>query len=144
MKYFLSFDAKGVMNGGFIVGINTIPEGAVGVDEAQWWRVTQETDGVWKIDDHGIIAKHPMPPPSEESLIAVALARRDDLLNVATARIAPLQDAYDLGDATAEENETLISWKRYRVALNRIERQVGFPQHIDWPDQPISSRASSA
>ena len=63
-------------------------------------------------------------------------ARRDELLAVAALRIAPLQDATDLGSATEAEAALLLSWKQYRVDLSRIEQQAGFPTVIDWPESP--------
>ena len=64
------------------------------------------------------------------------VARRDELLAVAALRIAPLQDAADLGKAPEAEAALLLSWKQYRVDLNRIEQQAGFPTVIDWPEIP--------
>ncbi len=69
-------------------------------------------------------------------LIAAATAERDLRLAVATAAIAPLQDAVDLDEATAAETAALTAWKKYRVALNRIQTQPGYPQNIDWPVAP--------
>ncbi|PTQ68131.1 tail fiber assembly protein [Pseudomonas sp. GV071] len=65
-----------------------------------------------------------------------AKATRDGRLSYATTRIAPLQDAVDLDEATTTEVEQLRLWKLYRVQLNRIEQQVGFPAQIDWPVAP--------
>lgn len=65
-----------------------------------------------------------------------AVQRRDELLAVAALRIAPLQDAADLGSATDAEAALLLSWKQYRVELNRIEQQAGFPTVIEWPESP--------
>ena len=62
-----------------------------------------------------------------------ALAQRDSLLSMASEKIAPLQDAVDLDMATDEEVASLKEWKKYRVLLNRIEQQTGFPDNIDWP-----------
>ncbi|WP_017903615.1 tail fiber assembly protein [Pseudomonas asplenii] len=76
------------------------------------------------------------PPPSTAELTALAIGKRDGLLGVAALRIAPLQDAVDLGDATDAETAALKSWKQYRVALNRIEQKSGFPSVIDWPAAP--------
>ncbi|RXN69530.1 tail fiber assembly protein [Providencia rettgeri] len=71
------------------------------------------------------------PPPSKEQLIAEAEYQKQALLNEATAVIAPLQDAVDLGIATDEERAQLIKWKEYRVLLNRID--VSTASDIDWP-----------
>lgn len=68
----------------------------------------------------------------EQTLLAVN-ARRDELLTVATLRLAPLQDAVDEENATDDEVLRLKQWKKYRIALNRIEQQENYPIHIDWP-----------
>lgn len=65
-----------------------------------------------------------------------AFAKRDQLLSEATARISPLQDAVDLGEATANEEASLKKWKQYRVAVNRVDQQPGFPTSIAWPPEP--------
>ncbi|MGF6392178.1 tail fiber assembly protein [Pseudomonas plecoglossicida] len=65
-----------------------------------------------------------------------ALSTRDSLLAIATLRIDPLQDAVDLEDATDEEITALTDWKRYRVNLNRITEQLGFPSDVGWPVPP--------
>ncbi|WP_283245270.1 tail fiber assembly protein [Pseudomonas sp. PCH44] len=54
----------------------------------------------------------------------------------ADAAIAPLQDAVDLDMATDQEVALLKDWKRYRVALNRLPEQEGYPSAIDWPAPP--------
>lgn len=65
-----------------------------------------------------------------------AQQRRDELLQVAAIRIAPLQDAQDLGAATNAEKARLLAWKRYRVDLNRIDQQESFPATVHWPEVP--------
>ena len=55
---------------------------------------------------------------------------------VADSAIAPLQDAVDLDDATEAEATALKAWKKYRVALNRLPEQSGYPVDIDWPVPP--------
>lgn len=83
------------------------------------------------------IEVHLAPPVlSPEQLAEIALNERDALLAQAAIRIAPLQDAVDLGEASAAEEQALIAWKRYRVAVNRIDQQAGFPGQIDWPAPP--------
>jgi len=54
----------------------------------------------------------------------------------ADSAIAPLQDAVDLDDATEAEATALKAWKKYRVALNRLPDQPGYPTDIDWPAPP--------
>ncbi|WP_349745681.1 tail fiber assembly protein [Pseudomonas frederiksbergensis] len=66
------------------------------------------------------------------------LAKRDTLLREAVLRIAPLQYAEDIGDASHDEQLALMEWKLYSVELNRIEQQAGFPTEIVWPLAPGS------
>lgn len=69
--------------------------------------------------------------PAEQA--AAALATRDALLTLAGIRIAPLQDAVDLDEATADKVARLKKWKQFRVAVNRAALE---PYPITWPVQP--------
>ena len=77
-----------------------------------------------------------LPPPTVEQALSAANVQRDFLLVEAALRIAPLQDAVDLGLATVEETASLALWKQYRVAVNRVSEQPAFPFSIDWPALP--------
>ncbi|WP_409566133.1 tail fiber assembly protein [Pantoea sp. CTOTU50773] len=52
--------------------------------------------------------------------VAEAESAKQLRLSEATAAIAPLQDAVDLGIATDDEVEMLQAWKKYRVLLSRV------------------------
>ncbi|EAR2170788.1 tail fiber assembly protein [Salmonella enterica] len=56
------------------------------------------------------------------------------LLQMASEKIAPLQDAVDLDIATDDEKAQLDEWKKYRVLVNRVD--ISKP---DWPEQPNSN-----
>lgn len=71
-----------------------------------------------------------------EQLLAQAQAETSRLRQVADTAITPLQDAVDVDDATDEEKALLTLWKKYRVALNRLPDQEGYPATIDWPAPP--------
>lgn len=73
---------------------------------------------------------------SAEQLLAAVKADIAQLRAAADTAIAPLQDAVDLDEATASEVAMLKEWKRYRVALNRLPEQAGYPATIDWPARP--------
>jgi len=92
------------------------------------------------IEDLGVVvpdnATDTPPPPTTAELTALALRRRDGLLGTATLRIAPLQDAVDLGVVTDTDTANLKLWKQYRVDINRIDQQAGFPASINWPAPP--------
>ncbi|MGY2158629.1 tail fiber assembly protein [Pseudomonas tolaasii] len=76
------------------------------------------------------------PEPTVAELTSTAFANRDNLLFTAGLRIAPLQDAEDIGDATADDQKALKAWKTYRVAVNRVSEQADFPKSITWPIPP--------
>lgn len=78
----------------------------------------------------------PEPERTDDELKALALSQQSELLRVAAERIAPLQDAADLETITDDEAKQLKAWKTYRVALNRIQTQSGFPKTIKWPTAP--------
>lgn len=80
-------------------------------------------DGDWQLDQSA----------KEAAELASILKERDNRLREAAMRIAPLQYAVDLGDATQQEQSALQDWKRYCVALNRIEQQAGYPLEVEWP-----------
>ena len=75
-------------------------------------------------------------PPTTEELAVRAQEQRDQLLAIAANRMGPLQDAVDTDQATAEEAARLVLWKHYRIDLNRIEQQEGFPVNVQWPVSP--------
>ncbi|MFJ4056724.1 tail fiber assembly protein [Pseudomonas sp. NPDC089743] len=77
----------------------------------------------------------------KETVAAAALleqvqAEIAGLRKVADDAIAPLQDAVDIDEATADEEARLKLWKKYRVALSRVPEQEGYPIAIDWPAPP--------
>lgn len=79
----------------------------------------------------------PIPrPPTVEELTVTAKAKCEQLLASAANRMGPLQDAIDENAATDDEVATLKRWKQYRIALNRIEQQEGFPDALTWPVAP--------
>lgn len=133
---YVTFKQDSTLDQRLIESLHEIPEGAVPVSEDLWFRLTQETDCLWKIDANGVIAKHPAAPPSDQDLIARALVQRDRLLGFAAVRIAPLQYAVDRGEATPEEESRLRDWQTYCIDLNRIESQMDFPRKIEWPITP--------
>lgn len=75
--------------------------------------------------------EHDKPNP-----LAIATAEYNRLRGVADFKIAPLQDAVDLEEATDAEQAALKAWKKYRVALNRVSDQPAYPQAVEWPIVP--------
>ncbi|CAI2527623.1 Bacteriophage tail assembly protein [Serratia ficaria] len=69
-----------------------------------------------------------------QSQIAAAQVELASRTAEATAAISPLQDAVDTGIATEEEQAALLAWKKYRVALSRINTEEA--PGITWPEAP--------
>ncbi|MFF3701995.1 tail fiber assembly protein [Pseudomonas qingdaonensis] len=126
--------------------ISTEPfAGAIEISEEQHIQAVEGMLGGMAVSiEGGILSlRVPMTPehPAEVSLTPdelrhAALAQRDALMAAAAARMAPLQYAADLGEATATEEAAMLAWKRYCVALNRIEQQTTYPESIVWPESP--------
>ncbi|EJH2660431.1 tail fiber assembly protein [Salmonella enterica] len=57
---------------------------------------------------------------------------KNRLLQIASEKIAPLQDAVDLDEATDKEKAYLLAWRKYRVLVNRVDTL-----NPDWPEQPV-------
>ncbi|QHF27394.1 tail fiber assembly protein [Pseudomonas sp. R32] len=101
-------------------------------------RADKAVDLQHRIDLH--VAVEPLPaevlkapePTALEKVQGEMLRLRDG----ADKAIAPLQDAVDIDEASTVEVEQLKAWKRYRVALNRMPDQDGFPEQPDWPTAP--------
>jgi len=96
-----------------------LPEGSVGITDAE-----------------ASAAQAAANTPTPAEVLAAANAQRDSLLAVAGLRVVPLQDAVDLGTATADDTANLKLWKEYRIAVNGVSSQTGFPATIDWPAPP--------
>jgi hypothetical protein len=82
--------------------------------------------------EHNELVLLPEPQLTDTQL----LAQRDLLLSAAALRIAPLQDAKELGLATDDELARLTAEQHYRVALMRLTEQPGWPDNIVWPELP--------
>ncbi|MBK5510645.1 tail fiber assembly protein [Pseudomonas sp. TH15] len=74
-----------------------------------------------------------------EGEAAQAEIDRDNRLRTVVIRVAPLQYAYDLGEATSEQLTALQAWKRYALKLTQIELQPDYPLSIIWPTAPAKS-----
>lgn len=90
-----------------------------------------DCDGQWIFDGQSI--KRREVTGTEKA--AIAEAQRAELMALATEQIAPLQDAEDIGDATPDETAALLAWKKYRIALNRLDVTA---ENINWPVAPVT------
>lgn len=74
--------------------------------------------------------------PSAEQLRHEVMTKRDQLLTAAGLRIAPLQDAVDLGKGTADTKEGLKRWKQYRIDVDEAAQKAVSLDTAAWPEQP--------
>ncbi|MFD2641876.1 tail fiber assembly protein [Pseudomonas japonica] len=88
------------------------------------------------IDWSQVVTAEQKTQAAAEQLLSIAAAEITQRRGIADAAIVPLQDAIDLDEATEAELALLKEWKRYRVALNRLPEQPGYPATIDWPVPP--------
>lgn len=82
----------------------------------------------------GTFIAPPTPPISKEEILANNTSTRTYLLNLALSEISPLQYAVDLDMATTQEKDLLLLWKKYSVAVNRVDLNKESP---DWPIAPV-------
>ncbi|WP_447886358.1 tail fiber assembly protein [Serratia fonticola] len=100
-----------------VVEVDSIPDGC-------------DISGGWIFRDGQIELRE----ATQQEIIATAIKKKAELMLLATNKIAPLQDAVDLGISTDVEIEQLDAWKIYRVSLNRIDATQA--PDIEWPVEP--------
>lgn len=107
-------------------------------NDMQGWRAVAGPDDVLPDEWYSTeVPPKPVPPLlTVEGLSVSVKEKRDQLLAAATNRMGPLQDAIDEDVATSDEQASLKLWRQYRIALNRIEHQEGYPSVINWPITP--------
>ncbi len=69
-----------------------------------------------------------------EEKIRITENHKIEKMAIINMTIQPLQDAIDLDIATDKEIEQLITWKKYRVLLSRVDTSQ--PDRIQWPETP--------
>lgn len=76
------------------------------------------------------------PPPTEEQLAAQARAERDAKLTATTWLVERHREEQETGATTltAQQYTDLLA---YRQALRDAPQQPGFPESIDWPENPL-------
>ncbi|MGC0849149.1 tail fiber assembly protein [Pantoea agglomerans] len=74
------------------------------------------------------------PVTDAENAALIASSRLAAETDEANRTIAPLQDVVDISIATDAEITRLAEWKRYRVALSRIDTSTA--PDIEWPARP--------
>ncbi|AJJ61014.1 tail assembly chaperone gp38 [Yersinia pseudotuberculosis] len=116
--------------------INTWPGDAVLLSD-------KESDKYWKVTPAGgkvlgSVSGRPawvdIPPITIDELIYCAVQNKRVRKEVADSEIDWRQDAVDAEEASKKEISELAAWKKYRVALMRID--ISKAPDINWPESP--------
>ncbi|MBJ2706698.1 tail fiber assembly protein [Salmonella enterica subsp. enterica serovar Newport] len=99
-----------------------LPENATSVSPGGGYKKWDSKTQVWVNDEAAEAAAR----------LREAEGTKNRLLQIASEKIAPLQDAVDLGIATDDEKAQLHEWKKYRVLVNRVDTT-----NLVWPEQPV-------
>lgn len=93
------------------------------------WTATQE-DGQW------LLAEPVVVPPTLEQLKDSAISQRDFLLAEADEATAGMADAFIAGLLDEADAAKFKAYAAYKLALNKIDTQAGYPITIKWPARP--------
>jgi hypothetical protein len=125
-------------NGFYSEDINgsNMPDDVVEISDELWQSLLdgQSCSKFITSDENGMPILKDTPPPTYDELVMLAKSKKERLIASATVVIAPLQDALDLDMATDKEKSDLLSWKKYRVELNRVDESLS--PDINWPKEP--------
>ena len=84
----------------------------------------------------GQFSAPPVPPVSDADLRAKAMSKRDELLSIADKATAGMADAYVAGLLNEGDEVTFKAYAAYKLALNKVDAQPGYPSDIEWPTSP--------
>ncbi|MDT6918354.1 DUF4376 domain-containing protein [Pseudomonas atacamensis] len=77
MKYAL-FDESCKLETCLIEGVHQIPASAIKIDDSLFLKITQETDGIWRLVDGEVVkGERPAPVPDYAQLVAVERYKRE-------------------------------------------------------------------
>ncbi|MFQ1004728.1 tail fiber assembly protein [Gilliamella sp. CG13] len=123
-------------NGFYVNEINEIPSESVEITaELHAELMQKQSEGFTiKPDENGapVAVK---PTLNTDEIRAVNKARKSQLISYASQQLSILQDVVEFSEATDNDIAQLIEWRRYRVALSKIDADVG--HEIEWPEQPV-------
>lgn len=88
------------------------------------------------VNNSWVFKPYSVPQPSGDELRTKAIAKRDFLLRAADEATAGMSDAYVAG--LLDENDTTLfkAYAAYKLSLNKVDKQSGFPKTIEWPSSP--------
>ncbi|WP_237333446.1 tail fiber assembly protein, partial [Salmonella enterica] len=108
----------------YISDLGPLPENVTSVSPGGGYKKWDSKAQVWMNDEAAEAAAR----------LREAEGTKNRLLQIASEKIAPLQDAVDLDEATNKEKASLLAWRKYRVQVNRVDTLKPV-----WPEKPASS-----
>ncbi|QQO39177.1 putative tail fibers protein [Salmonella phage SPHG1] len=86
-----------------------------------------ETVGEWLFDGKELLVMSDAPhfTLNAPMMKEIARERKEQALSIASAKVSVLRDTVDSGDATDEEKELFAKWRDYRIAVNRLDVNLG-------------------
>ncbi|AZD01405.1 tail fiber assembly protein [Pseudomonas chlororaphis] len=112
------------------------PDDAIELDDEEYaGLVAGQRGNGFIVKDGVVVVAEPQEAPARTpgQICAENALKRDELLDVARLRIAPLKDSVELGLSTDEDVAALTAWRQYRVAVNRVDLSLDPPV---WPPRP--------
>ncbi|EBW2402543.1 phage tail protein [Salmonella enterica subsp. enterica serovar Saintpaul] len=108
----------------YISDLGPLPENVTSVSPGGGYKKWDSKAQVWMNDEAAEAAAR----------LREAEGTKNRLLQITSEKIAPLQDAVDLDEATNKEKASLLAWRKYRVQVNRVDTLKPV-----WPEKPASS-----
>ncbi|ECA7579605.1 tail fiber assembly protein [Salmonella enterica] len=108
----------------YISDLGPLPENVTSVSPGGGYKKWDSKAQVWMNDEAAEAAAR----------LREAEGTKNRLLQITSEKIAPLQDAVDLDEATNKEKASLLAWRKYRVQVNRVDTLKPA-----WPEKPASS-----
>ncbi|EAZ5834863.1 short-chain dehydrogenase, partial [Salmonella enterica] len=108
----------------YISDLGPLPENVTSVSPGGGYKKWDSKAQVWVNDEAAEAAAR----------LREAEGTKNRRLQIASEKIAPLQDAVDLDGATDKEKASLLAWRKYRVQVNRVDTLKPV-----WPEKPASS-----
>ncbi|MBI6634010.1 phage tail protein [Pseudomonas paralactis] len=125
---YATFNADGTLNLRLIKGLHAIPKGATPVDERQWQRLINETDGIWTLGGDGTITKEPLPAVGPDYAAIERQWRDGEIESVKWLRERH-RDQQELDIATT------LTDSEYAELLAYVQLLRGWPQAKSFPNQ---------
>ena len=115
------------------------PSDAVSINDeeaATYWKQNPPAGKTFGVIG-GMPAWVDLPPPTEAEQRSAVLSWRDMLLSDANKATDGMADAFVAGLLDEVDREKFKAYAIYKLALNKIDMQAGYPQVVDWPSAPV-------